>query len=114
MSFMSILGERLPSKALDLAGIPIVSGAVVVLQSVEPEKLSNDLCRRVYGASPTGSYSITDVVPGDYLLFAWRGASDSIGDPALFEQALLRARRITVRPGEAITQNAPELLAPQR
>jgi hypothetical protein len=100
-------------RALDQAGVPI-SGAVVVLQSVEPEKLSNDLYRRVYGASPTGSYSITDVVPGDYLLFAWRGASDLIGDPALFEQALPRARRVTVRPGGAIRENAPELLAPQR
>jgi hypothetical protein len=100
-------------RALDQAGVPI-SGAVVVLQSVEPEKLSNDLYRRVYGASPTGSYSITDVVPGDYLLFAWRGASDLIGDPALFEQALPRARRVTVRPGGAIKEDAPELLAPQR
>jgi hypothetical protein len=85
-----------------------------VLQSIEPEKLTNDLYRRVYGTSPTGSYSITDVVPGDYLLFAWRGASDLIGDPALFEQALPRARRVTVRPGGALTENAPELLAPQR
>jgi Carboxypeptidase regulatory-like domain len=100
-------------RALDQAGVPI-SGAVVVLQSIEPEKLTNDLYRRVYGASPAGSYSITDVVPGDYLLFAWRGASNLIGDPALFEQALRRARRVTVQPGGAIKENAPELLAPQR
>jgi hypothetical protein len=100
-------------RALDQAGVPI-SGAVVVLQSVDPEKLRNNLYRRVYGASPTGSYSITDVVPGDYLLFAWRGAPDLIGDPALFERALPQARRVTVRPGGAIKENAPELLALQR
>jgi hypothetical protein len=44
----------------------------------------------------------------------WRGASDFIGDPELFAQALPRARRVMVRPGGAITENAPELLAPQR
>jgi len=100
-------------RALDLAGVP-VSDAMVVLQSIEPEKLTNNLYRRVYRASTTGGYSITDVVPGDYLLFAWRGASGLIGDPTLFEQALARARRVTVRPGGTITENASELLTPQR
>jgi hypothetical protein len=96
-------------RALDLGGVPI-GGALVVLQSVEPEKLTNELYRRVFGSGPTGSYSITDVVPGDYLLFAWRGASGLIGDPVLFEHALLRVRRVTVRPGGAITEDALELL----
>jgi hypothetical protein len=59
-------------RALDTAGVPL-AGAAVVLQSTEPKKLTDELYRRLYRADPTGNYSITDVVPGDYLLFAWRG-----------------------------------------
>ena len=87
------------------------SSAVVVLQSIDREKLANDTYQHVHGIMRDASYSITNVVPGDYLLFAWREGSEVIGDPDLFERALRLARRITVLPRGSITADAPELLS---
>jgi len=67
-----------------------------VLQSVDSEKLGSDLYRRIYGADDTGSYSITGVVPGEYVHFAWRGDAGLIVDPDLFAQALRHAAHVTV------------------
>ena len=98
-------------KALDVAGNPI-PGASVVLQSVDSEKLDSDLYGHVYRAGDTGSYSITGVLPGEYVLFAWRGDAGLVGDPDLFAQALQHARRVTVGPRDAISESAIEMRNP--
>lgn len=98
-------------RALDVAGKPIPL-ATVVLQSVDPEKLAGDLYRHVYLADGTGSYSITGVVPGEYVLFAWRGDTGLIGDPDLFAQARNQAHRVTVNRSSAAFQDAIEMRNP--
>ncbi len=98
-------------RALDAAGKPIPR-ATVVLQSADAEKLAADLYRHIYRAYPTGEFSITGVVPGEYLLFAWQGDPGLIGDPDLFAQARDQARRVTVSSGSAISQDATELRNP--
>jgi hypothetical protein len=98
-------------KALDGAGNPI-PGASVVLQSVDPTKLDSDLYRHVYRAGDTGSYAITGVVPGEYVLFAWRGDAGLVGDPDLFDRALQHARRVTVGPRGAVSEAAIEMPHP--
>jgi hypothetical protein len=95
-------------RALDVAGNTI-PGALVMLQSVDSEKLDLDLYRHIYRADDTDSYSITGVVPGEYVLFTWRGDADLVGDPDLFVQALQRAARVTVSPRGAVSKPAIEM-----
>jgi hypothetical protein len=97
--------------ALDVVGNPI-PGASVVLQSVDSEKLDSDLYRHVYRAGDTGLYSITGVVPGEYVLFAWRGDAGLVGDPDLLAQALQHARRVTVGPRGTVSHAAIEMRNP--
>jgi protocatechuate 3,4-dioxygenase beta subunit len=98
-------------KALDVAGNPI-PGASVVLQSVDSDKFDSDLYRHVFRAGGTGSFSITGVVPGEYVLFAWRDDAGLVGDPDLFAQALQHARRVTVGPRGALSEAAIEMRNP--
>ena len=95
-------------KALDATGKPIPHGTVV-LQSIDPEKRTSDLYRHVYRTSTYGEYAITAVVPGEYLLFAWRGDPGLVGDPDLFADVLERADRLKVDHGATIYQNATEM-----
>lgn len=95
-------------RAVDAAGRPIPN-AMVVLQSTDAEKRTADPYRHVYRASSSGDYSITGIVPGEYLLFAWRGDSGLIGDPDLFTQASEREQRVKVGRSGTIRQDAAEM-----
>jgi carboxypeptidase family protein len=94
--------------AVDRASSPLLH-ASVVLQSTDSKKRAANRYGYVYGAGVGGLYSITGIVPGEYLLFAWRGDDFLIGDPDLFAAASKYAVRVTVTPGGVILQDAIEL-----
>jgi hypothetical protein len=108
---LDLTAGSVSGRTIDAAGRPLAR-ATVVLQSAHPENLAADLYRHIYEADATGQYFITGVLPGEYLLFAWRGDPGLVGDPDLFALARENARRITVKSGGAISQDATELRNP--
>jgi hypothetical protein len=96
-------------RAVDRAGRPVAQ-AEVVLQSTDPSKRTVDLYRHVHRISTGGEYSISGIIPGEYLLFLWRGDTDLIGDPELFEEARKRAQRVTVTPSGTVRSDATEVV----
>jgi hypothetical protein len=96
-------------RAVDRAGRPVAQ-AEVVLQSTDPSKRTVDLYRHVHRISTGGEYSISGIIPGEYLLFLWRGDTDLIGDPELFEEARKRAQRVTVTPSGTVRLDATEVV----
>jgi len=105
---LNVPAGTVSGRAVDAEGSPIPN-AFVVLQSTDAEKRIADLYRHVYRASSSGDYSIAGVVPGEYLLFAWRGDPGLIGDPDLFTQAGERAQRVTVGRGDTVHRDATEM-----
>jgi hypothetical protein len=99
-------------RALDSAG-KIIPSATVVLQSTDVEKRLIGQYRHIQRASMSGEYEITGVVPGDYLLFVWKGHPGLIGDPDLFAEASEEAIRLRVPAGATVSQNAVEMNATQ-
>jgi hypothetical protein len=96
-------------RAVDSAGTPLPY-ASVVLQSTDPRKRAASLYGYVYGAGVGGQYFITGVVPGEYLLFSWRGYHGLIGDPDLFAEASKYAKRVTITPRSVLNLDASELI----
>jgi protocatechuate 3,4-dioxygenase beta subunit len=99
-------------RAVDDAGKPMPH-AIVVLQSVDPDKRVNDLYRHVYSADGSGEYHVPGVVPGEYLLFVWKGDSGLIGDPDLFKVAAAHAERISLQPSMNLRKDAALLSGPR-
>lgn len=98
-------------RALDSEGKPIAE-ATVVLQSVDSAKRADNTHLLLLGTNEQGEYTISGVIPGEYLVFVWKGDYGLIGDPDLFAQASAHANRVKVNPRATAHSDATELRAP--
>ena len=99
-------------RAVDAQGHAIPRAAVV-LQSTDRDKLGSTLYQFVYFTRADGEFDITGVGPGVYLLFAWRGNPNLIGDPELFTEASRHAAQVRVDAGGAVRHDASVLESSQ-
>jgi hypothetical protein len=95
-------------RAVASDGEPIPN-AMVVTQSVDPEKRADSRYRQSRRANEEGEYAVSGLIPGGYLVFVWKGDPGLIGDPDLFAQASVHADRVKIDARATAHRDAIEL-----
>jgi hypothetical protein len=98
--------------ALDADDHPL-PGAGVALFSADPKKRGLARYFRQGVAGTNGRFSLTGIIPGDYLIVLWRGDEPGVvTDPDVFELVEKYCVRMSVTPSGTITEDlrmSPEL-----
>ena len=93
----------------NLAGKPVDGAMVMLVPTTFGQAGAIDLLRRDQ-SDTDGSFNLTDIIPGDYILFAIdRGWGVNWHDPATLNRYLVHGTPLSLKPHSTVTQEIPAL-----